>query len=394
MFDLTVISSELAWPISLLIAWFAGEYGYRWAKIPRISSYAIVGFLLASSQAGLLPIGQSTSVLLLSNVAFGLILFEAGYRINLRWLSHNPWIGVTCLTEATLTFAAVYAISRGFGVASTNALLLASLSMATSPAAIVRVINEQRSAGQVSERLLHLSALNCVLAVFVFKIVVGLLVFETTGSLWHAASSSLLVLAASALLGGCLGLIMPILLRGIKCRNQDNTLAFVIALVLLVALSESLKLSAVLATLTFGLMVRHRRLEFHPLQRGFGALGDLLSVLLFVFIASTLQWQHVISGMGLGLAIIATRMLTKVCGISIFARISGITWRKGMLLGVAMTPMSAFVILMLEQTRHLGIHLADQLIPLASAALILEVFGPIITKQALIWSHEVPKNKE
>ncbi|MEN9659049.1 MAG: hypothetical protein RL571_2514 [Pseudomonadota bacterium] len=391
MFDLTVISSALAWPISLLIAWFAGEYGYRWAKIPRISSYAIVGFLLGSSQAGLLPIGQSTSGLLLSNIAFGLILFEAGHRINLRWLSHNPWVGVTCLTEAALTFASVYALSRGFGVVSTHALLLASLSMATSPAAIVRVINEQRSAGQVSERLLHLSALNCVLAVFVFNIFVGLLVFETTGDIWHSASSSLLVLAASALLGGCFGLIMPVLLRGIKCPNQDNTLAFVIVLVLLVVLSETLKLSAVLATLTFGLVVRHRRLEFHPLQRGFGTLGDFLSVLLFVFIASTLQWQHVISGLGLGLAIIATRIVAKICGVSLFANISGISWRKGVLLGMAMSPMSAFVILMLEQTRHLGINLADQLIPLASAALILEIFGPIITKQALIWSHEVPK---
>ena len=45
------------------------------------------------------------------------------------------------------------------------ALLLASLAMSTSPAAIVRVVNEQRSSGQVTERVLHLTAVNCVLAV-------------------------------------------------------------------------------------------------------------------------------------------------------------------------------------------------------------------------------------
>jgi hypothetical protein len=38
--------------------------------------------------------------LLLADLAFGLILFELGYRINLRWLRTNPWIGVSSLAEA------------------------------------------------------------------------------------------------------------------------------------------------------------------------------------------------------------------------------------------------------------------------------------------------------
>ena len=36
---------------------------------------------------------------MLADVAFGLILFELGYRINLRWLRTNPWIGVSGLVE-------------------------------------------------------------------------------------------------------------------------------------------------------------------------------------------------------------------------------------------------------------------------------------------------------
>jgi hypothetical protein len=52
------------------------------------------------------------------------------------------------------------------------------------------------------------------------------------------------------------------------------------------------------------------------------------------------------------------------------------------------------VILVLEQTRHLGINLIDQLAPLAAAALTLEVVGPILIQRALIWAHEVPETKE
>jgi Kef-type K+ transport system membrane component KefB len=394
MIDFATLSSDLAWPVTILIAWLAGEYAYQRARLPRISVYAVVGFVLAPSQLGLLPQDQPDTILLLANIAFGLMLFECGYRINLRWLRSNPWITATSLTEAVLTFAAVYLLMLWFGQPSETALLLASLSMATSPATVVRVINEQRSSGQVTERVLHLSALNCVLAVFVFKIVVGLVVFQTSGNIWSATYSSLIVLVASVALGALSGVLMPALLRLTKRTNQDSTLAFTIAVICLVALAHSLKLSPVLAALTFGLSARHRRIVLSSSQRGFGALGDLLSVLLFVFIAATLEWRQVVAGIGIGLTIIAVRQVAKIAGVGMFSYVSGISWRKGLLIGVATTPISAFVILVLEQTRHLGINLFDQLAPLAAAALLLEVFGPIFVQYALIRAQEVPENKE
>jgi Kef-type K+ transport system membrane component KefB len=394
MIDLTPLLTEMAWPIAILIGWFAGEFAHRWARLPRISAYAVVGFVLAPSQAGLLPTMQPATTLLLANIALGLLLFECGYRINLRWLRSNPWIAATSLAEATLTFTAVYFLATWFGQAHTTALLLAALSMATSPATIVRVITEQRSSGQVTERVLHLSAFNSVLAVFVFKIIVGLVVFKTSGNLWEASYSSLIVLLSSVFLGAMSGVLIPTLLRLTKRASHDSTLVFTIAIIVLVALAHSLKLSPVLAALTFGLVARHRRIVLSSSQSGFGALGDLLSVFLFVFIAATLEWRQVISGIGLGLAIIAVRQIAKIAGVTLFAHFSGISWRKGVLIGIATAPISAFVILVLEQTRYLGINLVDQLAPLAAAALTLELFGPIFIQRALIWAHEVPETKE
>ncbi len=394
MIDLTTLITEMAWPIAILIAWFAGEFAHRWVRLPRISAYAVVGFVLAPSQAGLLPTTQSAMMLLLANIALGLLLFECGYRFNLRWLRTNPWIAVTSLTEATFTFVGVYFLAIWFEQAHTTALLLAALSMATSPATIVRVITEQRSSGQVTERVLHLAAMNSVLAVLVFKVIVGLVVFKTSGNLQEASYSSLIVLLASVFIGAMFGVLIPALLRLTKRASHDSTLVFTIAIIVLVTLAHSLKLSPVLAALTFGLLARHRRIVLNSSQRGFGALGDLLSVFLFVFVAATLEWHQVIAGIGLGLAIIAVRQIAKIAGITLFAHVSGISWRKGVLTGIASAPISAFVILVLEQTRHLGINLLDQLAPLAAAALTLEVFGPILIQRALIWAHEVPETKE
>lgn len=392
MTNLTALLADIAWPIVILIAWFAGEYAYHRIKLPRISTYTLVGFILASSQTGFLPETQSTSLLLLANIAFGLILFECGYHINLRWLRTNPWIAVTSMTESNLTFAAIYFILIWCKQPPSTALLLASLSMATSPATIIRVINEQRSSGQVTERVLHLSALNCVFAAFVFKIIVGLVVFQTSGSLWEATYNSLIILAASASLGIMSGFLISALLWFTKRTNHDSTLAFTITLISLVTLTHSLKLSPILAALTFGLSARHRRIILNSSQRGFGVFGNLLSILLFVFIAATIEWRQVATGISLGLIIIIVRQLSKIAGISLFAHISGISWRKGIFIGMATTPISAFVILVIAQTRYLGIQCVDQLAPLAAAALILEIFSPILIQLALSWAHEIPDN--
>jgi Kef-type K+ transport system membrane component KefB len=376
-------ATDIAWPLAIVVAWLLGEFGHRWTGLPRISLYGLAGFVLAPAQLGLLPPAGDSGVGLVANVAFGLMLFELGYRINLRWLRTNPWLTGSGLLEAALTFVAVYAVSAAFGMPTLASLLLASLAMSTSPAAVMHVVNEQRASGQVTERLLHLAAIDCVLAVFVFKVIVGFWTFQASGSLGQAASNSLVLLAASAGLGALFGIGVPGVLRRLDRLSIDATVGFALGVILLVALTHVLKVSPVLAALTFGVVARHRRVTLNQTQRNFGALGNLLAVVLFVFVATTIEWQRVLAGLGLGLALIAVRASTKVLGVTALARASGISWRKGALTGLAAMPISVFVILLLEQTRHLGIDLVDQLAPLAAATLTLEILGPIVTQRAL-----------
>jgi Kef-type K+ transport system membrane component KefB len=117
-------------------------------------------------------------------------------------------------------------------------------------------------------------------------------------------------------------------------------------------------------------------------------------VLLFVFVASSLEWSKVVAGLQLGLGLVAVRWVAKLLGVGLFAHISGTTWSKGLWLGLALTPISAFLILVLEQTPFLNVDLMDQVAPLAAATLLLEILGPILTQYALHWSSEVPSAKE
>jgi Kef-type K+ transport system membrane component KefB len=372
----------------------AGEVLYRWTGMPRIAVYGLAGFLFGNVAAGYLPPSEAQAFMLLANLGFGLMLFELGYRINLRWLRTNPWIAVTSLAESICTFGAVYMVATYCGMPALSAGLVSALAMSTSPAGLLRVLNEQACSGQVTERALHLSALNCVLAVFTFKVIVGIGVFQSSGDLAHAAWSSLVVLGASALLGAVFGIGVPLWLRGIDNVARDATLAFAIAVFLLVVIAHVLKFSPVLAALTFGVVARHRRIALSPAQRNFGVLGDLLSVLLFFFVATTLSWNHVAAGFALGLLLVLVRMLVKVAVCTAFARVSGITARKGALSGLALTPMAVFAILLLEQTRRLGMDLFHSLAPLAAIALLLEVAGPLVTQRAMLLAHEARTAKE
>lgn len=390
--EFLAILTSLAWPFAITVAWLVGEFGQRWTGLPRISFYGLVGFVLAASQLGVLPRPDTGAALLLADVGFGLILFELGYRINLHWLRTNPWIGVTGLFEAGLTFVGVYLVANAFGAPLFDRLMLASLSMATSPATVVRVINEQKSSGQVTERALHLCALNCVLAVFAFNAAVGLWIFRTSEDVGDALWNSLVVLGVSTFTGAVFGLVVPGVLRLLGKLAQDATVAFALAVILLVAITHALGLSPVVAALAFGLTARHRRVAFSQAQRNFGALGELLTVVLFVFAASTLDWRRVWAGALLAVALVLVRLLAKTAGVTAFAHLSGISWGKGALTGVALTPLSVFVILLIEHARQAGVAVVEELRAVAAVTMLLEVFGPIVLQRALVWAREAPES--
>lgn len=388
MWDTLPRVGALAWPVVVALAWIAGELAQRW-KTPRVTTYALVGFACGWTISGGAAPGLPEGSNLLASMAFGLILFEFGYRINLHWFRINPWLAATGLLDVALTFVAVYALCRLFGAAPLSAALLGSMSAATSPASLTRVVNELRSAGQVTERALHLSAFNCLCALLAFKCIVGFWTFDTSGDLLKAMSNSVVVLLVSAGLGGAFGTGMPLVLRITGRSSSDATLPFALAVVLLVGVTHVLGFSALVASLAFGLVARHRRVTLNQTQRNFGALGDLLVVFLFTYVAGTVEWQRALAGAGLGTALVVVRAAAKMVAVTALARPSGTTWKKGMLTAVAMSPLSTFVVLLVEDTRPLGIDLIDAIAPIAAATLLLQWLGPLATQVALVLAGEV-----
>jgi Kef-type K+ transport system membrane component KefB len=385
---IATLPPDLAWAALITLAWLLGELGARWTSLPRVSLYGLTGFVVANAWPGLLPHSDTGELLTMAHVAFGLMLFEFGYRINLAWFRRNPWIGVMAVLQCALVGAAAFALATHFGEPLLPALLLASLALSTSPAGVLRVVNELRSSGQVTERLLHITAVSSVVSVCTFKLVVGAWAYNSSGSLPLAAWHGVVQLLVSAAVGGLFGYGVPAVLRRTGGLVRHGTVGLALGVMLLVAACRPAGLSPVVAALAFGIAARHRRVTMAPAERNFGALGDLLCVALFTYVAATLTWQQVLAGLPLALPLIAIRLLIQVAVATALARVSGSTLRKGLLTGLGLAPMSVFVILLLEHTRDLGLGLMEHVSALAAMTLLLDFVAPWLTRGALILAGE------
>ena len=87
--------------------------------------------------------------------------------------------------------------------------------------------------------------------------------------------------------------------------------------------------------MTLGLVVRQRRIVLSPAQRDFGPLGGLLLMVLFVFLVRACPGPASSMVFWLALLIVGARIVSQVLASLLFARASGISWRKGALTGSA-----------------------------------------------------------
>ncbi|MBW4953682.1 cation:proton antiporter domain-containing protein, partial [Klebsiella pneumoniae] len=132
---------------------------YRAWRLPRITGYAVIGLIAGSFGFGVIDASTDETSRLLIDVALGLLLFELGSRLDLRWIRRNPWLIASSLAEATLTFVLVLFVMLALGVSGMVALVLSAIAIATSPSMVIQLKTELRAEGQVSQRLITLTAL-------------------------------------------------------------------------------------------------------------------------------------------------------------------------------------------------------------------------------------------
>jgi Sodium/hydrogen exchanger family len=371
-----------------VLAALAGEAVWRVLRWPRLVGYVLVGTALAFAGRG--AEGDEPALRVVIDGALALLLFEAGARLKLRWLARNPWLLATSVAEALLTGMAVFVVLMAFNLPREVAAPLSIVAVCVSPAVLQRVVGELHAAGQVTERLLALAALNTLYAVLAMKLLSAGLLLSDPGTWLEALSPVLFSFCGSILLGAALGEGLALIARRFDLR-EDNSIVLLLAAVLLaLVVAKTLQLSTLLVPLMAGMWLANRSERPWVWPRHFGSAGSALVLVMFVAVSSAWTLDALAAAAGVAAALVLARLLAKGTAVLALARPSGLGLGQAACLAVALTPMSAtaWVLGLDFAARHPAV--GAQLMPVLLACLaLLELAAPLVVMAALRTAGEV-----
>ncbi|WP_186114468.1 cation:proton antiporter [Burkholderia gladioli] len=372
--------------IALFAAGLCGELCYRAWRLPRVTGYAVIGLIAGSAGFGAIDASNSDSARLLINVALGLLLFELGNRLDLRWIRRNPWLIATSVAEATLSFALVLIVLLVLGVPAMVSIVLAAIAVATSPAMAIQLKTELRAEGQVSQRLLTLTALNSVYSVVLTKLLTSWLHQEEYGNVFATILQPIYLIAGSLILAYLLARACRYLFRHIApaMRDEHSFVALFGLVVLAIAVAQALKLSTVLTLLLAGIIVKNLEVRPQLWPEHFGTAGWLLTVILFVLTLTSFTWHDLATGGLVAVVLILTRLVAKLVGVVAFAKKSGINVKQGVALGLSLAPMSALAYLLVDDTYQAYPNFDPHLRAVVMCSIVLlQLVGPLFVYRSL-----------
>jgi len=368
----------------LLAGLIGGECARRLVALPRITGYVLIGLILGPFGLNWFDQANMDAAGVLVDLAVGLVLFELGQRLDLRWLRRDPWLGVTGLAESGLSFACMFFVLRWFGIEPLFAAFAAAIGMATSPAVVLLVTKEMKAEGQVTERALCLTALNSVLAFTVVTLLTAFVHIEYRAGTLVALVQPTYVLVGSVLLGFIAARLAIYGARLLGKREQRQFAMHVALLVLAVGLAEALKISVLVALLTFGISARNLDHNRWIMSINTGYAGQIFYVVLFVFIGAALRPDQFATGGLLAIGLVLSRFAGKSIGVMLFAPLSRLRTGSAGLLSLTLVPMSGLALMLPQGPGNLYPEFGAKLSAVVlAAAVILELAGPIAAQFAL-----------
>jgi Kef-type K+ transport system membrane component KefB len=370
--------------VALLGAALLGESVARFRRLPRIVGYAAAGMLLGPLALGWLGPQQFDDFRVLIDLAVALLLFELGIRVDPRWLKANPAILASSLGEAALTFLGVLGALRLVAVPTTLALAAAAIAMSSSPAIALRIATDCRASGQVTERMLLLTALNVLYAIIAVHLVLAWLHGTYGKSLAAAVLHPIYLLGGSLAAAAALAFVFRRLRNAFDIADEQASALLFGLLLLVMGLLQAARLPTLLAPLLAGMLVKLTDPRPHLFPRHFGSAGALLVMLMFVFTGGLADWRLLLGGAAAAAALIVVRLAAKLLAAAALGPVGGLSLRQALCLGVALCPLCGVAYGLSWEIQRLYPDFGRQLSAiLLGAILVLQLLGPVALRQAL-----------
>ena len=404
--------------LSISVAMLAGLLMTRLVKplnLPDVTAYLVAGILIGPYCLGALNIDgfgftsmhAVESLTLVSEVALGFIAFSIGNEFRLKDLKNTGKqavvVGIVQAITATLFVDVALVIVHlimPHKLSVAQAITLGAIATATAPAATLMVVRQYKAKGPLTNLLLPVVALDDAVGLIVFAISFGIARTLNSGSadLISILLNPLVEIVASLLLGAVLGWLLTKLET--LFHSNTNRLTMTIAFVFLTASLSMLdfevgRISVGFSSLLVCMMLGTVFCNLCPLSEDLMEKSDKWTAPLFAlfFVISGAELELSVFAdlaiVGIGVVYILFRSFGKCFGASISTRWVKCPPNVCKYLGITLLPQAGVALGMCLTARQLGAEgdLIRNII--LFSVLIYELFGPLMTKNALIKAGDI-----
>ncbi len=384
-------------------------------KLPSVTAYLIAGVLIGPYCIGALDlngIGFNSSdalskLSLVSEVALGFIAFSIGNEFRVSDLKKTGKqalvIGIfQALVATVLVDIALFAVHMIMPdkLTLSQVITLGAIATATAPAATLMVVRQYKANGPLTKLLLPIVALDDAVGLVVFAVSFGIAKTLIVGTVdvISIIVNPLVEIICSLALGAVMGWVLTQLEK--LFNSNTNRLNLTIAIVFLTASlsmmdfhigSVHISFSSLLACMMLGTVFCNICSLSHDLMAASDKWTSPLFALFFVISGAELElsvftdWAIVV----IGVVYIIARSIGKYSGAFVSAKATKCEPQICKYLGITLLPQAGVALGMCTTAMQLGAE--GNLIRNITlfAVLIYELFGPILTRQALTAAGEI-----
>ena len=385
-------------------------------KLPNVTAYLIAGVLIGPYCMGAVgieglgfPTMEAVEVLgLVAEVALGFIAFSIGSEFRMEDLKKTGQqafvIGVVQALVATLFVdlaLLVVHINMPDKLSVEQLIVLGAIATATAPAATLMVVRQYKAKGPLTKLLLPIVALDDAVGLIIFAVSFGIAKTMLSGQmdLVSIILNPVVEIVCSLILGAIMGWILTQLekLFNSNTNRLNMTIAFVFLTVSLSMIDFKvgpvhISFSSLLVCMMLGTIFCNICPLSHDLMERSDKWTSPLLALFFVISGAELELSVFadVAIVGIGVVYIVFRCLGKYFGTLISAKATKCEPQICKYLGITLFPQAGVALGMCsivgKEFGTPGVLVRNITL---FAVLIYELFGPLMTRQALMLAGEI-----
>ena len=375
----------------IAVALLAGKV-VKMLHLPNVTGYLVVGIIVGPYGTGLISadvVDQFRTFI--SDVALGFIAFSIGEEFSIKYLKK---IGkspiVIAIFEALTATLLVDITFILYGCDITLALAIGSIASATAAASTLMIVKQYKASGPVTNTLLPVVAIDDAVALIAFGISISMAKVIGSGDFSIITLlDPLKEIFGGIIFGAILGFLQVLLVKWYTGRG--NRLALTIALVCFcVGGSNMFGFSSLLACMMMSAIFTnfsgYTEKIFEPLDR----TTPPIYMLFFVISGASLDITIIPKVGVMGILYIVVRVLGKVLGAYVGARLSHAEPVVQKYLGFTLVPQEGVAIGLVTVAMNAIPKYANTIHTVVLCGIVVyELIGPLITKFALKAAKEI-----